>query len=324
MECIEADGVPAFQIAEHLHVQSGFPLLDWKEVASWLAKIGSAEQRARAWTACERSWLESLRGALGGAFQTRESDTTILLSSYNDDLARCTIEYLDRTVRRILSVLRGVASLPPTGKMILIAFDDQEQYYSYVANYYPDAGAFGLSGGIYISHGCAHLVTVKLDLNVLEPVIVHEATHALLGHLPLPRWLNEGIAVNTERQLTLPRRGHASPQKMHAKHRRYWKPTRIQEYWAGRSFSMTGEAQALSYDLAQIMVDQFATDWDVFARFALAANASDAGEQAAHEQFEVGLGDCVCALLERKASQAWAPNADKIAKLGDEAEQRGD
>ena len=30
---------------------------------------------------------------------------------------------------------------------------------------------------------------------------MHEMTHGSVAHLPLPLWLNEGLAVNTERRL---------------------------------------------------------------------------------------------------------------------------
>jgi len=300
------DGI-AFAIAAHLHRHEGFPILDWPAVHAWVDSL-PAPQRPTAWLDAERAWLAHVREALGVHFRVDESKRALLVSSYEPNLAAATLKYLDHTLDRVVRVLEGIARIPDSGKTIMIVFDDVDAYYRYVSYYYPDDGSYAFSGGMCIAEGCAHLVTVKADLSVVEATIAHEMTHACVAHLPLPAWLNEGLAVNAEERITGRRTFRETPDELRRKHRRFWDAARIQEFWAGDSFYRTDDGQLLSYDLARIMVDELAADWPAFTRFALAADRADAGAASAQAQLGVELGAVACALLERPRKQAWAPD----------------
>ncbi|MGE3431236.1 MAG: hypothetical protein AB7I22_09535 [Ramlibacter sp.] len=237
----------------------------------------------------------------------RLQGTAILVSTLPAHVADATLAYVNKTVQRIVQVLDGVAAVPEWGYDILIVFDDDEAYYCYVAHYYPDAGEFAASSGMYINAGCGHFVTVKADLRAIEPVIAHELTHACLSHLPIPAWLNEGLAVNTELPLCPPAQAPANPLQMHARHLKFWGVEEIQEFWSGKSFLRNDEGNELSYDLARVLVSQFAADWETFRPFALAADLADGGASAATQNLGIDLGAAVCAVLERQADPAWAP-----------------
>jgi hypothetical protein len=199
----------------------------------------------------------------------------------------------------------------------VIAFDDAETYYRYVSYYYPKRGKFAVSGGIQISTGCSHFVTVKRDLRTVEPVIAHEMTHSCVAYLPLPSWLNEGLAVNTEHRLAGSSLSHYTPQELREKHRAFWGKEEIQQFWSGDSFYRIDEGTLLSYDLARIMVEQMAKDWEQFERFVLAANRNDAGALAAQQHLGVDLGDYVYALLEKRPTSGWAPDSRIWKNEGD-------
>jgi hypothetical protein len=66
----------------------------------------------------------------------------------------------------------------------------------------------------------------------------------------------------------------------------------------------------LSYDLARILVDQFARNWERFKAFVLAANLTDSGSAAALEHLELPLGAAVAAVLENTSSPDWEPSPD--------------
>jgi len=302
-------GGPPFRIADHLTLHYQFPIVDWTSVRSWVEGIDSPELQARAWTACERAWLLHFRKALGPNFKLAESETAMLLSALEPNVVKATLDYMARTLRRIAIVLDGIAEVSPWGKDLLIVFDDQEGYYHYVSYYYPEAGEFAFSGGMHIDAGCSHYVTVSTDLRSIEPVIAHEMTHGCLAHLPLPLWLNEGLALNTERRLVGKDSSLYTPQEMREKHLAFWGEDEIQEFWSGRSFARTDDGNLLSYDLARIIVEQLAKDWETFKGFALAADRSDAGAHAAHERLGIDLGKYACALLEREPSPAWTPDS---------------
>ena len=297
-----------FPLEKHLSLHHGFPILDWDRAREWVDAL-DARRRAEAWTACERGWLLHFRDALGPSFRLDESGSAALVSSLEPGIARATLEFMQRTLRRIGAVLQGVAEASEWGKDILVLFDDGESYYRYVSHYYPETGEFATSGGMHLGGGCSHFVSVKRELRELEAMIVHEMTHAALGHLPLPLWLNEGLAVNTERRLAgAPAQPLGALDKRHEKMRRFWSVVSIQQFWSGESFHRPGDSNELSYELARIVVEQLARDWEPFARFVGAAQAQDAGAAAAREHLGVDLGEAVTALLERDTPKSWSPD----------------
>jgi hypothetical protein len=161
---------------------------------------------------------------------------------------------------------------------------------------------------MYINRGCGHYVTVESDMRQIEPTIAHEMTHGCIGHLPLPLWLNEGIAVNMERRLTGTARALVTPEQMHRKHLRFWTDETIQEFWSGSSFHRPDEGNQLSYDLARIIVEQLALDWTSFREFVLEAKADDAGAAAARRHLARDLGEIAAALLEQDLDTTrWTP-----------------
>src|SRR5262245_45169175 len=157
------------------------------------------------WTEAARAWLDALRLALGKEYSIRESDRFLLLSPAEEARSKAMLEYVERTRKRILRVLSGMAKESEIGKVCLLVFSDRDRYYQYVSNYYPPSGEFSLSGGMFLQHGYGHFVFVADDMHVMEPTIAHELTHCLVQHLPIPAWLNEGIAVSTEHRLSPPR-----------------------------------------------------------------------------------------------------------------------
>src|SRR5262245_2537367 len=258
---IVVPGAASLAFTPILQVVNGFPVPDWEAVGKWMEGVPEQE-RSAACGACERAWLLHLRAALGSAYRVDEQGGALLLSSLAPHLARATMEFMAKTGGRIVRLLDGIAVSPEWGKDILIVLDDEEPYYRYVSRYGDESGEFGRSGGMYIQRGCGHFVTMKNDLPMIEPVIAHEMTHGCLSHLPIPAWLNEGLAVNTEQRLCPPQRGLYTAFEMHAKHQRFWGDEEIQQFWAGKSFSRPDNGQMLSYDLARILVEQFSQDWD--------------------------------------------------------------
>lgn len=310
-EFVNIKGGYEFPLAQHIKLHEGYPILDWKTIRAWVDSLDE-KRRAEAWTACERAWLLHFRDALGKDHRLDESDSAAIVSSLAPNVARAALEFMARTARRIGAVLEGIVQTAPWGKDILIVFDGEETYYRYVSYYYPDSGEFASSGGMHLDAGCQHFVTVKGELQQLEATIVHEMTHASLAQLPLPLWLNEGLAVNTERRLAgAPRLALGAADRMHERLRRFWSVVSIQDFWSGASFHQPGEANELSYELARILVEQLAARWAPFRDFVLRANRSDAGAAAARDCLGLDLGGAVTALLERETPRSWSPDPSK-------------
>lgn len=305
---VEISDEPAFEINGHFLLHESYPILDWQAVQLWIDKLSTPELHSLAWTSVERAWLLHMRDPLGPGFQLQESDTVLLLSSLDANVARATINYMERTLGRVVKLLDGIAEIAPMGKDILLVFDDDDSYYRYVSYYYPEGGEFAFSGGMHINAGCSHYVTVKSDLRTIEPVIAHEMTHGCVGHLPLPAWLNEGLAVNVEQRLTGVRSAY-TPQQLRSKHLSFWDAEVIQQFWSGVSFLRTDDGNLLSYDLARLLVKHMSKDWEMFKPFVLSANEIDAGVSAARQCLGIELSELVCALLDQKASAAWGPTS---------------
>ena len=298
---------PGFDLAKNVRWHEGYPIPDWEAAQAWLSGINPTELKGQAWTAVERAWLLHLRDTLGSHFQLNQSQEVFLLSSLENNVALATVDYMERTLKRVTKLLDGIAEVAPEGKDILLVFDDAESYYRYVSFYYPDNGEFAFSSGMHIRAGCSHYVTVKSDLRTIEPIIAHEMTHGCVGHLPLPVWLNEGLAVNIENRLVGSHLTH-TPQQLLEKHQAFWGGKEIQEFWSGTSFLRTDDGSLLSYDLARLMVEHMAKDWGVFRTFVLAADSVDAGSAAAREYLGIALGTFVHALIDQDQLSVWEPD----------------
>jgi hypothetical protein len=219
--------------------------------------------------------------------------------------------------RRILSDLDGVACDPLFSQLAVLWLEDETQYYEYVSYFYPDAGEFSFSGGMFLRAGYPHFVFPHYEeFSELEHVMSHELTHALVSHLHLPMWLDEGMAVTMEEAIagrvhprTIPERLDEYPDFRNAE--------TIQEFWNGQSFSRPDEGNSLSYALAQLLTVNLAHDFDAFRAFVLASEWSDVGEAAARETLGISLGDIVSSIL---GEGDWTPQPSRwLATEGDEA-----
>jgi hypothetical protein len=138
---------------------------------------------------------------------------------------------------------------------------------------------------------------------------MHELAHALVHHLPLPVWLNEGIAVAMQwlwaRQSPAP---FASATPFTAEgireQRQHWNEATIQRFWSGRAFR-DPHLQRVAYPLALLLVTRLAGNYDRLLRFANAASFGDAGADA----FSTAYGEPLSRLLEPLlGSGPWQPN----------------
>lgn len=204
-------------------------------------------------------------------------------------------------------MLHGVAVFPAGVKSILLVLPDEDAYYQYLSNQHSDEGEFAYSSGVFIDAGCPHFVVTMADLSAIEPVIAHEMTHSAVAHLALPRWLDEGLAVNTEQRLTAVPKLIYTPQELRAKHLQYWGAAQVQEFWSGESFFRHDDGNLLSYELARILVSHLSGDWERFKEFVSHARRGDAGARAAKDYLGAELGALVCALLEQAYLPEWEP-----------------
>jgi len=304
-----ANGLVSFDGAtldrsEGAHVRENIAHPDFERAREWGAAFPS-EHQSDAWRAVQRAWVAWLAAQYGGAYRVHESEHALLMSAQTPKLANTALSYLSLTMRRVSRSL-GRLALPQPETQVVLLLHDHDDYYRYLSGLYPDDGEFAMSSGVHFSGPAPHFAVNGEDLTSIEATLVHEMTHAYLTHLPIPAWLNEGLAVNME--MTFGRVADARHLlALQKKHRKYWTPENIQEFWCGRSYQRPDEGHELSYDLGRLLVAGMSEDWGRFEAFALAAMVDDAGAAAAAEHLEIDLGEFVRHFLERDDGE-WAPD----------------
>lgn len=298
---------PDFDVNAHLSASHGFPLIDSRALQQWASAAPAVADAEAAMLAGTRAWLLHMRDVCGESFRLYETDGAFILSPLDNRVLCATAAYIATTRKRIGAVLRGVAEFPKVHKSVLIVLHNEDVYYQYISPYYPDEGEFSFSSGVFLDAGIPHFVVTLADLAAIEPVIAHEMSHSAVSHLALPRWLDEGLAVNTEQRLTGVPLSIYTSQQLRDKHLSYWGAVEMTQFWSGDAFFRTDDGNLLSYELARILVGHLSADWDRFKKFVTHAQRADAGAQAAREQLDIELGVLVCALLEQPHTPDWEP-----------------
>jgi hypothetical protein len=243
----------------------------------------------------------------------------MLLSSMDGRQASALHDYLQRSLRRILATLPGVASNEGHGRFVVLVWDDEDTYYRYVAHYGSSSDEpQAFSSGMFIDAGYGHFVFAKGPFEQIEPVVVHELTHCLVRHLNIPAWLNEGLAVNTEHRFTTQRPRYEVREREFL-FRRFWNEDTIQEFWSGKSFLRPDDGQPLSYELAKLLVQLLDGDYQQLAAYCVKALRQDGGEAASQDLLGASLGQLAAAVL---GDGDWRPRPERWPD-GTEAGQFG-
>ena len=276
------------------HPGATLPIPDWQHhLATLAAEPGAAHAHCSALAA---AWLDAMAGALPG-HRRDESANFMLLSQLGPRPARVLLDFLERSRRRVLATLAGIASEDGYGKTVVMVFAGEEAYYRYVANYRAaSSGPEAFSSGMFIDAGYGHFVFSEGPFEAMEPVVVHELTHCMVRHLPLPAWLNEGLAVNTEHRFSPPRPRYR-PDELAWLFGQFWNAGTIQEFWSGKSFLRPDDGQPLSYELARWLVQLLDKDYERLASFCAAAHRDDAGASAAESTLGGSLQDLAAIVL---------------------------
>lgn len=270
----------------HWYDDTRLPLPVWEEIAKAEQSEWTPTARDAYWTAAAGLWLQAMATKLpSSSYRIHESTDFLLLSALDDRPVEVFMQFCQSLRRRIVRNLGEIAVPRSGGKHVVMVFATEDEYYDYVAHYYPDdGGEYAMSSGMFIQSGYGHFVLSEGEMEHMQPVIAHELTHCLLSHLPIPAWLNEGLAVNTEEAifpyLADPRRSLYYPNEIKAKHAAFWNADTIQEFWSGKSFKRSDDGNMLSYDLAKRIVAVAARGEDAFRAFVLAADMRDAGLSA--------------------------------------------
>lgn len=313
---------PRVPVDMHWFDGTVLPLVDWERTTAPAQGLDAASADLY-WTSAALEWLEALNAALGDHYRVDRSADFLLLSNLLPRPAEVFLATCQRMHARIGRSLGTLAAGHGRGKHVVMVFEEPDDYYDYVSHYYPEGGEYAMSSGMFIQAGYGHFVMPLAAIDAMEPVIAHELTHCLLAHLPIPAWLNEGLAVNTEHtlfpHLAAPGAQLYYPHETAAHHAAYWNADSIQTFWSGKSFLATDDGNRLSYDLAKAITALAARDDAAFRAFTAHADLRDAGLSAEHH-----LGYPIAHLVEAVLGEGpWQPRPDTWTQGVEHGQFRG-
>jgi hypothetical protein len=275
--------------------EAKFPRPQWKVIYAWVKQHVEDESLPIAWHEISCDWVSSLKKHLGEHYFIYESPNFILLTGRSRDAGKAILQTCELAVKFLVSWLGPIAEKRGQGKHVILDFDSSENYYDYVSYFYPAGSPPVVTGGVFLRDGYHHIALPPAQQ--IQDVLVHELTHNRVAHLPLPKWLNEGIAVTMERKISGNKNGQVD-RELHRKHRGYWSTETISAFWNGRSFvDIEGDTIHLSYNLAEVLVDLLVQEFPNFLEFVSEANYKDAGESAAAKCFDISLNDLASTFL---------------------------
>jgi hypothetical protein len=329
-------------LAAAFSYEDGFHRADWELIGQWIDSNVAPLDAEAAWDEAVLLWTTTLRDDLGGSYFVLQSRQTVLLCDLPLQTARWILEYAGRAAITIKAQLGKTAWSGAFGKDVLLIFSDEDDYYQYLSYHSPD-GEQAASGGVCIHSGCTHIALPWRDELDAANAIIHELTHDCLAHLPLPRWLNEGVAVTLQKAIAPPSRaiGQSEQSALYAatinwraptmwdelaeRHFAFWTEENIQSFWAGTSFFQPGDSNELSYSLAEVLVKLLSErgDADAFHAFLVAARWDDAGQTAALDCLGSDLGEIAGTFL---GEGIWRPQRKAIVACWESAGwlKRGD
>ena len=289
--------------------EHGFSYPDWKKFYEQV----NARMPRSGWDAvyrrAARHWVSELCEDLGGDYRGYESDRFLLMCAEGRKVSETLLQYSENAQAAISDQIGKLKDRQVFGKQVLLVFSEDDDYFTYISRFYPE-GTHSLSAGIFISAGYGHVALPFRFAFSAKAVLIHELVHNGLFHLPIPAWLNEGLAQRIERHLG--NRGFVLDGALAQRHRTFWDADNIQRFWAGYSFGEPGDASELSYSLGEILVELLANDYGAFLDFVSEADWRDAGQDAAVRLLDKDLG----AVLEGFLGPGdWRPNRKKLSDL---------
>ena len=286
----------------------GFSRPNWKLICDFVKNNVAKDDLSAAWDCIVAKWMRQLVLDLGGEAQVRRSQSFYCLSDMDAETTNHLLAYAETVEGSIRTSLGQAAWANYHGKHVLILFSDLDDYFAYIS-FYHGVGNHVLSAGIFIGKGYAHIAMPYCDALSAQRVLVHELTHNLLCHLPIPRWLNEGLAKVFDRQVA--RRPFLVDRELADRHRTHWNEINIQAFWAGKSYYVPGDESELSYSLGEILVNLLSTKWEAVPEFVKSADWRDAGQDAAVNILNQDLGEVLGGFL---GPGNWRPQRKAIAE----------
>lgn len=237
----------------------GMPHVDWGMAAAWCVSHESKHaSRDQLRLSVAAFWLDELRDAMADDAQRWNRGPVLGVAPMERGTSRRLADTAEKAlgiIDQACSKFRAQHDIPP---IAVIALGTRDEYYSFIAHFFPSSKPSATSGGLYIrSDGDSFPMLVINPLSKdhsIELTAVHELTHHVLADCRLPLFIEEGLTQMMEERATGIPNFTLDHQRV-GRHREVWTPAMIDEYVAGSTFlSPTDDVQELSYHLSQWIV----------------------------------------------------------------------
>jgi hypothetical protein len=272
------------------HGNGPFPTADWHAITSYISGAPQPD-RPRLWHSATLHWSELCQNVLNRfvdhvalqlPYSIGQSEHFIVLDRALPGAETRSPLFGEFVLRHILPFLAPIAIVPPF-PIVGIFIHDVPTFDMYL-------GAMGhnnslLPGGSYLVGKAfpPHLIVLNtLDLLNLRVTFGHEIIHALIHHLGIPLWLEEGICHHLQAD-ALRVHNLVYETERSAERNAHWHIHGLESFWKGTCFNNVG---APAYLLAGRMVRQLLQAGpEKFFQFVRNAKPEDAGAAASVEIF---------------------------------------
>lgn len=262
---------------------AGAPIPDWRAVWTWAAAQRSADDQAAVWPDLARQWLERIARWRPDGLRVEGYRNFLLLSGLDRDVAQQTLRFMQSCRDQLVTTFPGLVITGFVGPFVGMIFRDGDEYYDYVAEYYPEEGEFGGNAGVYLNQGYGHFALVQGAAWRLRQVLAHEIVHAHFVTRELPLWIEEGL-TQTATDLLTGGNSLLVDREMLSRQRAYWREHGLSTFWSGEAFHNADEGQELAYVLSHVtFLRELQDRRKEFLRFLVAASWEDHGAAAARE-----------------------------------------
>lgn len=304
-----------------------FTNADWPALAAYINQRFATLDHAEAYRDTVAIWASHIAEDFGGKYSVAQTAQFVCISELEQEHAARSIRFAEHAEESIRGWLHDVG-WQNAANPLLVFITEADDYDAYVSQFYGE-GTFAASIGVQIRHGYPQIVVHFLSWHEALTTLAHEMTHACVGHLPLPRWLDEGVAIMLQKQI-----GDVPPPEswsqmeavwsvqsqwsppvlsaeMAERHHAFWDEEKLQGFWAGTAFNEPGDASELSYSLAEILTQIITQDYANWRDFVARAQWGDAGQTAALDCFGAGLGEIAGTFL---GEGEWRPVRKELVK----------
>jgi hypothetical protein len=131
VEWVKLDPIEGF-----FHFNTGFSRPDWQVITRAVERLASPPDHAAAWQEVAWQWMDQLRQDLGGNYRVRASEDILLLSSVSPATANNILGFSENAIVTIRESLGDLAWRGDCGRLPIILFSDEDDYYDYISFFY--------------------------------------------------------------------------------------------------------------------------------------------------------------------------------------------